>query len=41
MPSMVPKEILSIVEGGINKVSMEEITLLQAEGEEIASRGSE
>ena len=37
---MMPEEILSTVEEAINKVLVEEKSLLSAEGEEIASRGS-
>ena len=41
MPSTVPEGVLSTAEDLINRVSVEDTFLSTAEGEEIASRGSE
>ena len=40
-PATVPEEILLTAEEAINRVLVEDISLLLVEGEEIASRGSE
>ena len=41
MPSMVPEDVPSIGEDLINMVLVEEKSLSTAEGEEVASKGSE